>query len=313
MSNYLVTIDRFNGDATVLHRLPFSLYPDNSPVLNMAEVMPGADIRGSHILTGMLVKYTTYQEFVAAMMFAYGLNNGRRSPVLEHLYIPYMPAARQDKARSPRMVNNEATGDVLHSLEFTVNLIKMAGFKTVTVMDPHSTQTEHFVTSAGLQFRDTTQWVPKLFARAIHTKYDGVIAPDKGAADRALAFAKELDVPLLLGGKTRNPETNALTGFHVNGIHRGDHYLVVDDICDGGGTFMGLYDGGIAPHASADLFVTHGLFTKGAAGRLQTRYDDVYMTDSLGFHADGAEELPMLDECMQFGNATYTNILEGKR
>lgn len=248
------------------------------------------------------------------MMLAYRLNSGLINPLLEHLYIPYMPAARQDNARSPRMINNENTGDILPTLEFTVDLIKMAGFKSVTVMDPHSPMTEHFVEAAGLQFRESDNLIPQLFRRQVGDNYDGVIAPDAGAAERALAFAKVLDVPLLLGGKTRNAGTNELSNFHVNGIHRDEHYLIVDDICDGGGTFLGLgkpiYDAG----ASADLFVTHGLFTKGASQTLTTTYyDTLYTTDSLGFNADRVEVLPMLDECMQFGNATYKNILEGKR
>ena len=101
MSVHLVTIDRLNKDSTVLYSMPFSLYPDNSPVLSMREVLPWSGADASVIPTGMLVKYWTYQEFTAAMMLAYRLNNGSNYPVLEDLYIPYMPAARQDKARSP--------------------------------------------------------------------------------------------------------------------------------------------------------------------------------------------------------------------
>ena len=260
-----------------------------------------------YITHGMLIKYTTYQNFVAAIMLARDLN-------LENLYLPYVPCARQDKPRNKYVVDaDKASGDILDSLGFTFDLIKLAGFKKVFVMDPHSDKVRLEAARVGLSFYDTTKWISKEFKRSADVSYDGVIAPDHGATERALAFAKELDVPLLLGSKTRNAHDNSLSNFSVAGVHKDEHYLVVDDICDGGGTFLGLYDGGIFPIASADLFVTHGLFTKGAGSRLRTRYQKVFTTDSLGWPADHVTIIPMVDQLMQFEDAEYLTIEEGKR
>jgi ribose-phosphate pyrophosphokinase len=107
--------------------------------------------------------------------------------------------------------------------------------------------------------------------------YSGIIAPDKGSVDRASAVARDLGLPVYFGEKTRDVETGRLTGFIFPDVHVGHRYLVVDDICDGGGTFIGL--AADAPHdVFLDLYVTHGLFTKGTEalsksfGRLYCRF-----------------------------------------
>jgi len=61
-----------------------------------------------------------------------------------------------------------------------------------------------------------------------------------------------------------------------------DNFLIVDDICDGGGTFIGLGEAikKINPSAKLELFVTHGFFTKGL-DKLLKLYDTIYTTDSV--------------------------------
>jgi ribose-phosphate pyrophosphokinase len=93
--------------------------------------------------------------------------------------------------------------------------------------------------------------------------WDGVIAPDKGAVDRAGAVARRLGVALLIAGKVRDSATGKLSGFTApEGLEAG-RYLLVDDICDGGGTFAGLAQAirEAQPDAELHLWVTHGLFT----------------------------------------------------
>jgi len=68
------------------------------------------------------------------------------------------------------------------------------------------------------------------------------------------------------GYKKRDPHTGDLSGFGVEGnpdLH-GKKVVIIDDICDGGGTFLGL--GAEINRLGAyelKLGVTHGLFTKG--------------------------------------------------
>lgn len=310
MSVHLVASDIKRGDKPTLFRLPFSMYPDNSPVLSMEGGIP--TYVDGYIVKGMMVKYHTYAEFTAAMMLAYRINWKNKDSQMRTLYLPYLPAARQDKYRPMHGLNRSTTGDILPTLDFTVELIKLGGFERVIVMDPHSNLSDPIFEELNIQKVDTTKWIPKIFARA-HFVYDGVIAPDKGATQRALAFAMELGVPLYTASKERDPQTNALSGFKVNNLHPNEHYLVVDDICDGGGTFMGIAAAIKEAGATASLFVTHGLFTHGADEKLRREYIRVYATDSLGYNADHATLVPMVEECMQLEGAEYLTIEEGKR
>ena len=89
--------------------------------------------------------------------------------------------------------------------------------------------------------------------------------------------------------KKRDSETGALSGFAVeSGDVRDAVCLVVDDICDGGGTFSGI--AAVLREAGArsvSLAVTHGVFSRGIelAG-----IDTTYCTDSYGMpKADGYE------------------------
>jgi len=61
-----------------------------------------------------------------------------------------------------------------------------------------------------------------------------------------------------------------------------DNFLVVDDLCDGGGTFIGLGEAikEINPKARLSLYITHGFFTKGLESLLEY-YDRLYTTNSV--------------------------------
>jgi ribose-phosphate pyrophosphokinase len=108
--------------------------------------------------------------------------------------------------------------------------------------------------------------------------YGGVIAPDKGAHDRAEQMADALGLDVTYGSKVRDVATGRLSDFEIT-VEPGKHYLVVDDICDGGGTFIGLGEKIREQGAFADLYVTHGIFSKGTT-ELKKIYKNIYTTDS---------------------------------
>jgi len=278
--------------------------------------MEGPGVSGSR--SAVLHRYTTYQEFVAAMMLVYSMNASPLGHRIDTLYLPYLPGARQDK---PRNVSTSlpSTGDILHSMDFTLSLIEMSGGSKVHTLDIHNPNALVGKSSkVNVINHDISDY--KTFNAF---EYDGIIAPDAGATDRALSFAKKTRLPLFLGRKKRDPQTNKLSGFSVEGLRSGDNYLVVDDICDGGGTFVGLYDEAIAPvGATADLFVTHGLFTKGEArSKLFFRYGKVQTTDSLGYTADNVHVSPVVPRMIsgstlitdQKYTFVHNSISEGKR
>lgn len=109
-----------------------------------------------------------------------------------------------------------------------------------------------------------------------------IVAPDKGSIDRAMhasISAKKAIALMVKCEKTRDPNTGALSGFHiVSGDVAGKHCLIVDDICDGGGTFTGiakvLREAGAL---SVRLCVTHGILSKGLP---LEGVDEIFTTDS---------------------------------
>lgn len=123
-----------------------------------------------------------------------------------------------------------------------------------------------------------------LVSAAVPRDYDLVVAPDAGARERAEQVAAALGgLPVGYGRKRRDPATGRLGGFELDAqLVAGRRALVVDDVCDGGGTFAGLAAvGEFAAAERVDLWVTHGVFSGGErlAANLAP-YTRIYTTDS---------------------------------
>lgn len=165
------------------------------------------------------------------------------------LICPYLPYARQDRVAYP--------GEALSAKVFC-SLINAQGFASVEVWDAHS--------DVALALLDRVTNVPaSVFANRIAQPNDIIVAPDAGAAKRAGACAKLAGLRFVQAEKIRDTNTGAITATKVHSDHVGQSdFLIVDDICDGGRTFIELAkvlrpltDGCIK------LYVTHGIFSSG--------------------------------------------------
>lgn len=195
------------------------------------------------------------------------------------LILPFVPGARQDRLN--------ATGDYLFTAKSVAEMINARLFPSVTVLDPHSD------VIAGMIDRCVVKHPHEIFPEVADGDYDAIISPDSGAEKRAGAVAKKLGLPLVHGWKSRDVRTGEISGFGVEAFHLiGKNVLVVDDICDGGGTFVGLAEALKARGATADLYVTHGLFTRGTSVLLDL-YRRVYCTDSVVLDRPGINIIPI--------------------
>lgn len=104
-------------------------------------------------------------------------------------------------------------------------------------------------------------------------KPDGIVFPDKGAAKRY----EGLFEPVAYGKKERSILTGNIKGYTLNRIPEENKLLVIDDICDGGRTFIEL--GKLLPDKELYLYVSHGIFSKGF-DELKKYYKHIYTTDS---------------------------------
>lgn len=164
------------------------------------------------------------------------------------LEIPYFPYARQDRVANL----GEALG-----VKVMADLVNGLRVDSVTVWDPHSD-----VTPALLdRCRVIPQWH---FTAALSGTWDAFVAPDAGAWKKAYDGAAARGIPMIPALKHRDTRTGEITGTVCPGDFTGKRLLIVDDICDGGRTFIDLAvvlkNQGAA---SVDLFVTHGIFSRG--------------------------------------------------
>lgn len=112
-----------------------------------------------------------------------------------------------------------------------------------------------------------------------------IVAPDAGATKKCEEFAKRVGAKdVLTFNKVRDMETIEITHLAPNRDiepNAGGKYMVLDDICDGGRTFIGVSEaiGSRDEFAQIELAVTHGIFSYGV-DIVTDVYDHVYTTNS---------------------------------
>lgn len=182
-----------------------------------------------------------------------------------HVFAPYLPGLRQD--RNP-------SGNTPLTSRIVGNLLREAS--SVTTVDPHSRVglaefARGYGTPATVRKVPAEVYLPDMLTE----KYTHILVPDAGAVERATETAQILGIPnIVKAHKVRDFGTGRLTGFTIedglssdskNPLPRESRILLADDICDGGGTFLGLLRvlREINYETPIDLFVTHGIFSQG--------------------------------------------------
>jgi ribose-phosphate pyrophosphokinase len=191
----------------------------------------------------------------------------------KELVITYVPYARQDRVCNP--------GEAL-SIQVMAQLINSMNFDVVLITDPHSDVTPALINNVVVMHQDyLIDFIPAITKR-LYNNTLALVSPDAGAVKKAQAIATKYCADLIYASKKRNVLTGELTGFSYEGNVEGKDLLIVDDICDGGGTFLGLSS--VLKRGGANtvsLFVTHGIFSKGIDTLLNTdTIDTIYTTDS---------------------------------
>ena len=215
------------------------------------------------------VRGTDANDYIMAVMWAQAVRDAGGFSVL---MVPYLPGARADRG--------------VPNLQAYTNLVVDIQADQIIYLDPHSpVWVETFRESDDIA-RMTEFPVERVISSRIQkaevgfSKYVGVIAPDKGAHDRAARAARKMGVPVYTAGKTRDFETGKLTGFHMEDeLPTEGRFLIVDDICDGGGTFIGLAQAIGVGKERLDLWVSHGVFSKGVDSLLD-EFGTIYTTNS---------------------------------
>lgn len=166
------------------------------------------------------------------------------------LVLRYLPYARQDRVCAP--------GEPL-SLKVIATLLNAQRYQAIYCADAHS--------DVALALLNNVHHVRAAeYAPQLATPGMLVVAPDAGAARRAREFAAAIKAPpVITAEKVRDLETGAITGTRVHCDDlAGADVMIVDDICDGGATFVALARALRERGAGRVLlYVTHGIFSRG--------------------------------------------------
>lgn len=167
--------------------------------------------------------------------------------IFPHLMMSYPAYGRQDKE-----ISNQTTFG-LHALAHVLNSLD---FKTVNVIDPHSKEYERLIKHCLPDYKAHT--VQSAFSM---TDSDIACYPDNGALEKYIDIHSYLYVH---GEKIRDAATGFITKYELKGDPSNKRVLIIDDICDGGATFVELsqllYEAGAT---EVNLYVSHGIFSRG--------------------------------------------------
>jgi ribose-phosphate pyrophosphokinase len=187
------------------------------------------------------------------------------------LFIPYLPYARQD-----RVVNKGES----FSLKVLTNILYSLNLKEIIIYDAHSTSPN--ILLDNIKNINNHKFIQKVFTETIPFDTDTsqiIVCPDAGARKKMQHLLPVLkNINVVYADKVRDSAGKIIkTTIDVEEVR--DFCIIVDDICDGGGTFIPIAKA--LKKAGAKrviLAVSHGIFSKGLD--VLNDIDYFYTTDS---------------------------------
>jgi ribose-phosphate pyrophosphokinase len=214
--------------------------------------------------------------------------------------IPYFGYARQDRKDQPR---------VSITAKLMANLITVAGADRVMTMDLHASQIQGF-----FDIPVDHLYGSSIFLNHLNNLSDNlaVVSPDVGGIKIARAYAKMLHSDLIVIDK-RRPKQNFAEIMNIIGEVDGKDILLVDDLIDTAGTFVGAAKA-LKENGARKVFgaVTHPLLSGPAYERINNsgEVDKLFVTDTINFDSSSSEKIKTLTAAPLFAEAilrTYKN------
>jgi ribose-phosphate pyrophosphokinase len=195
------------------------------------------------------------------------------------LYVPYFLGGRSDRLF--------VEGGVNYLKQIITPIINSQGYSNVSVLDPHSDVLEALITN----FSKTNNFRLVKFALEKIDNKDGaqsriaLVSPDAGAFKKIYDVATHFGIEkIITATKVRDMKTGNILHTDVPGIdqHTKIKYVIVDDICDGGRTFIEIAKTihNVRPTAKIYLVVTHGIFSAGY-DELNKYFSGIFTTNSI--------------------------------
>lgn len=198
----------------------------------------------------------------------------RSSPKEIVCIIPYFGYARQDRKAKPRQPI---------TARLVADLLEAAGCNRVVTFDLHAAQIQGFF-SFPADDMTSIPMMAQYFSRkpGIDLNKTVIVSPDHGGTTRARRFAERLDCSLAICDK-RRPRPNVCETTNVLGDVDGMDCIIVDDMCDTGGSLIGAAKL-LKEHGAKDIYVAiaHGIFSKDAIEKIENSIiKEVVCTNSI--------------------------------
>jgi len=248
-----------------LTRASIRRFSDQEIFVEILENMRGEDV--------FVIQSTSYPANDNLMELLVTLDALRRASARRiTAVIPYFGYARQDRKTGPRTPI---------SAKLVANLITVAGANRVLTLDLHAGQIQGF-----FDIPTDNLFAAPVFTGDIGSAFNGddlvIVSPDVGGVLRARAIAKRLDAELAIIDKRRE-QAGVSEVMNIIGEVDGRRCVLVDDIVDSAGTLCNAAEALIEAGAAAvSSYVTHGVLSGGAVGRVSSSpIDAMVTTDSI--------------------------------
>lgn len=243
-------------DINKRHGIQYTKFPDGQPHIKINHTAPDCSYC-------VICSIKSAEDLLLLCMVADAIE-GSFGEKLE-LHIPYLMGARYD-----RVMHDGDSFD----LRVISRIINSLGFKKVVLYDVHSD-----VSTALINNSVNTTAHSLHLNKHIH-KDSVLISPDSGSAKKASEYMQinPFLSDLVFCVKNRDLSSGKISLKVLEPEKCLDrHCVIIDDICDGGGTFLAIADQ-IKPK-SLTLIVTHGIFSKGI-DVLLGKFDTIITSDS---------------------------------
>ena len=224
-----------------------------------------------------LFRIQNSEDLIKLLMYSNAIQNK-----IYQILIPYLPYARQDRIAT--------LGDP-NAVEVVAKILATTGVREFLTLDVHSEKSKIAFLNAGclLTSISPVKYIKKYLTNIIRADRPVIlISPDNGAQKKIKEYAEILNaVDIVYFQKERDPVTGKLNGLfpkslpNPKSLPRDVSFVVIDDICDGGGTFSGIA-AVIKEHFpmhALHLWTTHGIYSKGL-NELLTVYQSIGSTNS---------------------------------
>lgn len=195
-----------------------------------------------------------------------------------HLFVPYILGGRSDR--------QFVSGGTSYLVDVIAPILNDLEFESISTTDPHSDVTAAII--KRLEVEDNYQLMrfaltPPIYEPNTEDNFI-LVSPDAGALKKVYRVAEKIgyhgNVITCTKDRALNGTLSKVKVPYIAADSTKD-LLIIDDICDGGRTFINIAEQARAASYTGKIYliVTHGIFTQGF-NELAKHIDRIYTTNS---------------------------------